>query len=279
VGAERADLRPLALCRIAIGALLLLRTTPLLAPLHLHFLRGVSPLFGWPDHGFHAPLPGLALPAPAIAALCVIRTIAAIALMLGVGSRPAGVIAGAAGYLVLAQDELAFVQTLHLLYGSAILIGLTDAGAALAIRPDRPRAPASSLWLIRIWIASIYFWAGIAKLRADWLDGRAFAFFLEIRALRGPIAEALLATPRARASLACAIAAMEILLGPALIHPRTRRLALALALSFHLGVELMSRPDLIGWTMASLLLVFAPWPRIGAQGAQEADSAGQATSD
>jgi len=44
-----ADLRPLAWCRAAIGAVLLLRTTPLLAPFHIWFLRDAFPLLGWPD--------------------------------------------------------------------------------------------------------------------------------------------------------------------------------------------------------------------------------------
>src|SRR6185503_20765081 len=78
------DLRPLAWARAAIGALLLLRTTPLLAPLDIWFLRDAFPLLGWPDAGWSAT-PGLfALPAIAVKALCVLRTLGALALMLGV---------------------------------------------------------------------------------------------------------------------------------------------------------------------------------------------------
>jgi len=273
VRAEAGDLRSLALARIAIGAILLARTTPLLAPLHLHFLGDTSPLLGWPDRGWHAPLFGIALPAALVAALCLIRTAASIALLLGVFSRPAGIAAGVTGYLVVAQDELAFVQTLHLLFGSAILLGLGDAGAAFALRPDRPRAPASSVWLLRIWVASVYAWAALAKLQPDWLDGRAFAFFQESHALRGPIADALLATSARRILLARGVAAIELLLGPALLFRRTRRIALPMAFAFHVGIELMSRPDFIGWTMAALLLCFLP-----SHGAQKASAAGQATS-
>src|SRR4051812_27789955 len=40
---------PLAWARVALGALFLLRTTPVLAPLHLPYLSGTSPLVGWPD--------------------------------------------------------------------------------------------------------------------------------------------------------------------------------------------------------------------------------------
>jgi hypothetical protein len=267
-------LRALALVRIAVGALLILRTTPLLTPLHLHFLRGVAPLLGWPDRGFHAPVPGLGLPAAVVAVLCVLRTAAALALLAGVWSRVAGVVAGLTGYLVLAQDELGFVQTLHLLYGSALLVGLTDASAALALAPDRPRAPRSSLWLLRLWVASVYLWAGLAKLHADWLDGRALGFFVESGALGGPLAGALLATPWRRMLVARAVAAGELALGPALGHPRTRPFALPAAFAFHLGIELMARPDLLGWIMMSLLLAFVPRDP---QGVQTARSEGHTT--
>jgi hypothetical protein len=272
---DRPALRALALVRIAVGALLILRTTPLLAPLHLHFLRDVAPLLGWPDRGFHAPFPGLGLPAAVVAGLCVVRTAAALALLAGVWSRVAGVAAGLTGYLVLAQDEIGFVQTLHLLYGSALLVGLTDAGAALALVPDRPRAPRSGLWLLRLWVASVYAWAGLAKLHADWLDGRALGFFLESGALGGPLAGALLATPWRCALVARVVLAGELALGPALVHPRTRRFGLLAALAFHLGIELMARPDLLGWIMTSLLVAFLPPDR---QGVQAARSEGHTTS-
>jgi hypothetical protein len=270
---DRSALRALALIRIAVGVLLILRTTPLLAPLHLHFLRGVAPLLGWPDRGFHAPVPGLGLPVAVIAGLCLVRTAAAVALVVGVGSRVAGVAAGVTGYLVLAQDEIGFVQTLHLLYGSALLVGLTDAGAVLALVPDQPRAPRSSLWLLRLWVASVYLWAGLAKLHADWLDGRALGFFLESGALGGPLAGALLSTPWRHALVARAVAVGELALGPALAHPRTRRFALPAAFAFHFGIELMARPDLLGWIMMSLLVAFVPL-----QGEQTARAAGHTTS-
>jgi hypothetical protein len=193
----------------------------------------------------------------------VVRTAAAVALLAGVWSRVAGVAAGIAGYLVLAQDELGFVQTLHLLYGSALLVGLTDAGAALALVPDPPRAPRSSLWLLRLWVASVYPWAGLAKLHADWLDGRAMGFFLGSGALGGPLAGALLATPWRRVLVARAVAAAELALGPALVQARTRRFALPAAFAFHLGIELVARPDFLGWIMMSLLLAFLPEDRQG----------------
>ena len=69
-----SHVRRLGRSRVAIGALILLRTTPILAPLDLPFLRSAYPLLGWPDGRWTvAGLP------PAIAALlCILRTVAAV---------------------------------------------------------------------------------------------------------------------------------------------------------------------------------------------------------
>src|SRR5207249_1644961 len=107
-----------------------------------------------------------ALPPKIVATLCVIRTAAAIAFLLGIETLASGLIAGVAGYLVLVQQPFGFVFTLHLLYEGTILLALTDCGSALALRPRRPRSAGSGLRLIQLFVASIYAWAAIGKLRA-----------------------------------------------------------------------------------------------------------------
>lgn len=275
-GREVASLRALGVTRALIGVIFLLRTTPLLSPFHPRFLAEATPLLGWPDGGFHAPAFGIALPKAAVAALCVVRTAAAVALALGVRARVAGLVAGTAGYVVLAQDELGFLQTLHLLFASTLLLGFTDAGSAFALRPDPPRAAASSLFLVHAFTASIYFWACLAKLRPDWLDGRALQVFFEARALHGPVARAVTGAAGTRAAAAWGVAIVEMLLGPALLWPRTRRAALAVAFALHATIEITAKADVFGWIMGALLLSYLP-VRTAAPtgaGAGESDGAG-----
>jgi hypothetical protein len=262
----------LGAARVAIGALFLLRTTPILAPLHLPFLSDVSPLLGWPEQGWRIAAFGLALPAPVVAAACVLRTMAATAFALGVRARAAGVVAGVLGYVVLAQDALGIINTLHLLFASTILLASTDAVSALALRPDPPRSPRSSLWLIRAFVASIYFWGGVAKLHPDWMSGAMLARMYAEADIRGPLAPLMLGTPLACLVSAWLVPIVEIGLAPALVWSRTRRFALFAAFGLHAILELVVRPDLLGWMMVALLLSYWQSP------SQRAASAGQTIS-
>src|SRR5688572_30313384 len=72
VGFKAPDLRPLGWSRAALGLLFLIRTTPLLAPLHLWALSDTSPLLGWPDDRWHGTPVGIALPPSIVASLCVV---------------------------------------------------------------------------------------------------------------------------------------------------------------------------------------------------------------
>lgn len=271
------EARALAWSRIALGSLFLLRTTPLLAGLHLRELRGTFPLLGWPDDRWHGS-PTLALPAAAVAALCVVRTAAALSFTLGVEARIAGVVAGTAGYLVLLQQPFAFMATLHLLFQGTILLALAGCGSAPALRPRPTRAAASGLRLMQLFVASVYVWAGLGKLRPDWLDGRTLEMLLHQRWLHGPLAEVMLGSATRCAAVAWAVALGEVATGPLLLWPRTRRLGLVAALAFHAGIEIMARPDLIGFEMVALLACFLPGAVWAQSGAQRGASAGQVMS-
>lgn len=249
-------LRPLGLARAGFGLVFLLRTTPILTPFDPMFLRGTSGWLGLPDSGWHVPALGLALPAAWVVVLVVARTAAAFALMLGACSRVTGIVAGVAGYLVLAQDAFGYFHHLHMLYLGAILFALVDADAAWAVRLVPPRSPRSSLWLIRAFVASIYLWAVVGKLLSEWGTGAALAMFRDSGALDLAVVGALLATPLRCKIVEVAVMLSEAAIGGGLLWPRTRRAALFAAFAIHATFEVIGRVDSIGWQMAALLLVF-----------------------
>jgi hypothetical protein len=252
--------------RVALGCVFLLRTTPALAPFHIPFLTDTVPLLGWPDgHARFAPFVP-ALPAALLAAMCIVRTLAAVAFTIGWRARVAGL-----GYLTVLQDPARFYTTHHVIFLGTLLLATTDAVASCAVSPAPRRSPGSSLALIRAWVASIYLWAAIAKLRPDWLDGRTFVLLGREGLLRPSVATALLAADPVRAFAARVTVAAEIALAVLLLVRRTRRVALALALAFHLGLEWATSPDLFGWAMIALLFVFLDphersEPALGAHG-------------
>lgn len=261
--AERKALEsavPLGWGRILLGVLFLLRTTPILTPLHIGFLAGTFPLLGWPWSGWQGTPLVLGAPAGLIAALCVVRTLAAAFFTLGVFTRAAGLVAGASGYIVLLQHPFGMEATLHLLFQGTMLLALGDAGAVLALRPAPLRNPGSSIALIRIFVASIYFWAAFVKLRPDWLDGRTLALFHRDGALSGPLSDFVLATPLGCMLVARIIVTTELSLPVLLLWSRTRRFAPFVALGMHAAIELAAHPDLLGWEMGALLLCLWPTP-------------------
>jgi vitamin K-dependent gamma-carboxylase len=241
--------------RVALGAIFLLRTTPLLAPLHVSFLADTYPLLGWPDgHARLAPLLLLALPAVWLKALCIVRTIAALAFTAGVLAGPAGLVAGVLGYVTVTQDPGRLNTTQHVIFLGTMLLAMTDATSRCALFPAPARDLRSSRFLMRVSIASIYFWAGLAKLRPDWLDGRALGLFAGEGLVRPALGAVLLSTPALRAILANAVVLGELAIVPLLLARRTRRLGVIAALGLHAAFEAAVSPDLFGWAMAALLL-------------------------
>lgn len=246
-------LRPLGAARIAFGFVFLLRTTPILLAFQPAFMRGTNGWLGWPDGGAHVPMMGLALPPALVIALALVRSLAALALMLGMETRIAGIVAGLAGYLTLAQDAFGYYHHLHMLYLGAMVFAVVDADAALALRPKPASSPRSSLLLVRAFVASIYVWAAVGKLASEWGTGNALRLFRNSGALEHV---AWLLTPARCAPIEVSVVVLEALLGITLLWPRTRRVALVVAIVMHLTFEYVARVDSIGWQMLALLLVF-----------------------
>ena len=233
--------RALAIVRIAVGVLFLVRTTPILMPLGFHWAH--APLLGWPDGKFHIAI--FSLPAWVVAALAIVRTLAAIAFTLGFRARDAGIVASVCAYVVLAQDALSYINTLHLLFMSTFLVAIADTSS-------------SGLWLVRAIPLGVYVFSGIAKLNAQFLSGRTL---IELRAdgfLRGFVASFACASPGRAHAVSIAVVACELTLPFLLAFPRTRLVALVLAVTFHATIEVSMHPDLFGWIMITLLVAFIP---------------------
>lgn len=237
------EAKALGIARAALGLIFLVRTFPGL---------------GWPTSEWTVPVTGLALPGAAVAGLCVVRTAAAVLFTIGIRARVAGIVAASSGYVVLAQDRFAFVTSLHVLFLATFVVALTSATSEVAFVPDRRSPPvASSVRFVSMVLASIYFWSGVAKLQPEWLSGRALEVETRAGAFTGVLGSLVERAP-IRSMASWAIPGLELGVALLLLADR-RRNAIILALAFHVVVELVVKPDTLGWQMAVLLL--AIWPR------------------
>ncbi len=246
--------RALAIVRIAVGAIFLARTTAI-----LRFAR--APLLGCPDGKWHVAL--IALPAALVAALSVVRTVAAVSFTVGYRAREAGVVAAVAGWVALAQDPLAYVNTLELLFVSTFLVALADSSSNLALRRRPQRSMGSSLRLVRAIPISVYAFSAVAKLNPEFLSGRALLGFCADGEITGAIASAACASSDRAHALSLFVVACELSLPLALALPRTRFYALVAAIAFHTTLEVAMHPDVFGWIMLALLVAFIPGLRRG----------------
>jgi len=250
-----AALKRLAIARVAIGVIFLLRTTPALEWLGVGWAERT--LLGGGEGAWHPTPFGFALSSGAMTSLAIVRTVAAVAFCVGLEARWAGVVASALGYLALEQDPMGYVNSLHLLFSSTLVLALADSQTVLAIRPRPPSSPRTSVWLIRGLAMSVYAFSGLAKLNRDFLSGHALMNLHSDGELKGTIADLVCASlARARAASVLA-AAFELAIPCLLVCRRTRRPALIVALVFHLVIEISMHPDIFGWLMVSLLFAFA----------------------
>jgi hypothetical protein len=260
--AEHPESRPLAWTRIAFAAVVLVRTTPLIRLIDPVIGADVRPLLGWPQAAAVSTAAfGCALPAVVVQILCIARTVFAALLLAGYRPLVSGLACGVAGYVVVLQDVFGFTFTQHLMFLGVAVVATTDCAVVSSIRPEPPRSPRTSVFLVWALISSVYFWAGVGKLRRDWFDGRALGLFFDEGKLRGPVAELLLGTASRRAIAGPVVALLELALPPLLLFRRTRWLGLALAVGLHVTIEPMARPDVLGWAMLSLLLSLVPLER------------------
>lgn len=250
------NVRALGWCRVAIGAIFLIRTTPLLGLLPGAYANLGGPLYGWPRGDLRAAVYGLLLPPAVVIALIVIRTLGAVAFMIGFHARVAGIVTSLAAYLVFAQEPFALIYTLHALYLSVFLLACTDATSIVAVRPTPMRAPESSVSLIRAFVMSIYGWSAFAKLRTDWASGATLSILYREGYATGPFARALIPNHARAAGLGTIV--VELAIPLLLLMPRTRSVGILVACLFHAVLEITLHPDVSGWVMLALLVVFLP---------------------
>jgi vitamin K-dependent gamma-carboxylase len=123
--------------------------------------------------------------------------------------------------------------------------------------------PRWSLWLLRAQIGMVYFFGGIAKLNEDWLHGEPMRMWLAERS-SFPLIGHLFTEEWMVYLFSYGGLLFDLSFVPLVLWRRTRWLALAIGLIFHLTNARLFTIGIFPWFMlaASLLFLDPAWPRL-----------------
>ncbi len=250
--ARPVDAASLAAFRVLFGALLLASTLRFAA-------RGwISSMYVEPAH--HFPYWGFEWlrPWPGVGMYLHFAALALAALWLALGPRPrlAALACFALFTYVELLDKAAYLN--HYYFVSVVLLLLT----LLPSEARRP-APAWALVALRLQVGLVYGFAGLAKLRGDWLlRAQPLATWLGAHG-DFPVLGPLLVRPQTATLMSWAGAAFDLCVPFLLLHRRTRPFAYVALLGFHALTGALFPIGMFPWIMSAAALIFFPpdWPR------------------
>ncbi|WNG30046.1 HTTM domain-containing protein [Cystobacter fuscus] len=123
--------------------------------------------------------------------------------------------------------------------------------------------PAWWLWLLRAQVGLVYVFGGVAKLKRDWLVHAQPLKIWLAASTDLPVLGRFFELPWAPHAFSIAGAVFDLGVVPALLWRRTRGLAFAAVVVFHVITRLLFPIGMFPWVMISGALLFFPpdWPR------------------
>lgn len=214
--------------------------------------------FGWVE-----PLPGNGM-----YVVFALLAVFAAGIALGFFYRMSCVLFGLGFLYVFLIEETQYLNHHYLVILLCFLMALVPAHRSLSVdawwseklRSDT--APAWGLWLIRIQIGIVYFYAGLAKLKGDWLAGRPTVFMWSRAALEREWLQFFDAEFMAY-FLSYGGLLLDLFVVPLLLWKRTRGFAFAGAVFFHISNKLLFQIGIFPYLMtaATTLYFDSDWPR------------------
>ncbi len=213
------------------------------------------------DPAYHFPYWGFAWlrpwPGPGMYLHFLALALAALCLALGLRHRLAALACLLLFTHVELLDKAAYLN--HYYFVSVVLLLLL----AMPLGRASATAPTWALYALRLQVGLVYFFAGLAKLRGDWLlHAQPLKLWLAPHAdfpLLGP----LFARPGTAHVMSWAGAAFDLGVPFLLLHRRCRPYAFAALLGFHGLTGALFPIGMFPWIMSCAALIFFPpdWPR------------------
>jgi hypothetical protein len=258
------DIASLAFFRIAFGAILFWEVTRYFAHgwIERYYIRPEF-LFHYPGFDWVRPWPGIGM----YVHFGVIG-LAAVGVVLGLWYRISATVLFLGFTYVFLLEEANYLNHFYLVVLLAFLMiwlpvhraWSLDARRSTAIRTDT--VPAWPLWLLRGQLCVVYFYAGVAKLNADWLRGNPIGSWLQEH-VDWPIIGPLFAQPWTGVVFAWAGLCIDLFTPALLLWKRSRPVAIVVLFVFHtMNAHFFAIGIFPILAMASTLLFLEPdWPR------------------
>jgi vitamin K-dependent gamma-carboxylase len=169
-------------------------------------------------------------------------------------------------------DKATYLNHYYLVSLLALLLVFVPSGTVWSVdawrrvragRTTAASVPALSYFVLRVQVALVYVFAGLAKLDGDWLV-RAEPLKTWLRArVESPLLAGFVAEPWVPHAMSLAGAAFDLAIVPLLCIRRTRPFALAAAVLFHLSIWLLFPVGVFSFVMLVAITVFFEpnWPR------------------
>lgn len=268
-----ADIGPLIVLRVAFGLLMAAGAARFMAMGWIRQLY-VEPRFHFTYYGFEwvRPLPewGLWLVFGALMAL-------SLCIALGLAYRPSM----AAFFVLFTYVELLdkttylnhyyFISLLSFLLLFLPLNGRYALDNRLGLAPRRATVPAWMVWIVRLQLGLVYFFAGLAKLNADWLfEARPLGIWLHART-GVPLIGRFFDYAWVAYAMSWAGMLFDLTIPFWLSWSRTRPAAYVAVVIFHVLTRLLFNIGMFPWIMIACTLVFFDWrlPPLAAGGVPE----------
>ncbi len=262
-GSEPVDASSISVFRIAFGVVALLAIIRFFAygwidqlyvdPLHHFSYVGFEWVRAWPASWMHLHF----------AALGVLS----VAIILGWHAR-ASLILFALGFTYIELiDKTTYLNHYYFMSLAALLLAFIPHDRAWSLDARRGNGsgwtPAWTIWALRIQIALVYFFAGFAKLNHDWIVNAAPLRFWLPQHAHLPVVGPLLDEVWVAYAFSWAGAAFDLTIVAWLLWGRSRPLAFAVLLVFHLITGQLFMIGVFPYMMiAASLIFFSPdWPR------------------
>ena len=187
---------------------------------------------------------------------------------------------------VFLLDQTRYLNHFYLISLIAFLMPFLPANRAFAIDAlMRPKirsgvAPVWTLWLLRAQIGLVYFFGGIAKLNADWLQGEPMRMWLASRT-DYPVVGPLFTHEWMVYAFTYGGLLLDLCIVPLLLFRRTRWFGMLWGASFHLLNAWLFYIGIFPWFMLCASLIFFPPDSLGRVAAfiwrrEEASASGRA---